>query len=827
MAIPHGLPLCPATPKGPGPWIRSLALGLALLSAACGGGGGGGSVPPKPNPTTWAPRFTQHPQDQLAADGAQATFTATATGSPAPVLQWQVQLPGASTWSDAAGATGGTFMRVAAYAEEGLRVRVLATNSEGTATSLEAKLSLRHGWTASPHFPWPRTNHTATPLLDGRVLLVGGWEDGNDAGVDFAPTQIYDPATGAYSPAPSPTIKRGKHGAVRLADGRVMIIGGLNINVGNPELYFVEIFDPVTSTWETVAGTPATVCYTQALLMQDGRVFVMAERQGVGFIFDPATGLWTITPRCLEPTTRFYCSLALLKDGRVLLVGGTGSGSQSSFAEMYDPATNTWIPAGTLPFPTSSATATRIADGRVIVAGGNDRTNDLSRASAALFDPATRTWSSLPPMALPRRDHQSIALPDGRLLVSCGTWRGFFDQTGTQELFDPATGSWSSGPSLAFPRKGHTLSLLPNGDVAILGGWDRDIVVSSLTEVYRPGTGALVPFPKQAPCRAFGTTTVLADGQVLLAGGGDASKDGFNDSRSYLQDAFLMDPATGDWRPTGSLVTARGSHHAVRLPSGKVVVLGGLSPAFENVLRTVEVYDPATGIWTQGSELLPYQLYGWEGMLPSNSQAIPLDDGRVLVLGTGAQTLLDPESGTFTPPETRPLLGVGARTRSGKVFVLPQGSRTPMLFDPALGTWSPAAAMPGPVPQFSTAVAVPLKDGRVLVLEHQGYQTNFGLVYDPAKDTWTTTLPWTVLSNGAEYISLNRFSYTVLEDGTVLGTGTMTVQYHPSTNAWEAGPSPSLGRNGSPNLAHLPDGRTLLFGGLYWYCALGHPEYYR
>jgi hypothetical protein len=93
--------------------------------------------------TTTAPTLTAEPQNATVAAGDAVTFTATASGSPVPTVQWQTSLDRGATWSNVAGATVGVYSFVVATSDNGRTFRAVFTNAAGTAVSLAAQLTVR------------------------------------------------------------------------------------------------------------------------------------------------------------------------------------------------------------------------------------------------------------------------------------------------------------------------------------------------------------------------------------------------------------------------------------------------------------------------------------------------------------------------------------------------------------------------------------------------------------------------------------------------------------------------------------------------------------
>ncbi len=127
----------------------------------------------------------------------------------------------------------------------------------------------------------------------------------------------------------------------------------------------------------------------------------------------------------------------------------------------------TGVPTGPMSVARAHPTASLLAPGLVLIAGGNDDTHTL--ASAALYTPGTRSWASTGSMSTARYFHTATLLPDGRVLVAGGE-----DLNGvlhaSAEIYDVATRQWSPTGAMGVARSGHTATLLPTGQVLVAGG---------------------------------------------------------------------------------------------------------------------------------------------------------------------------------------------------------------------------------------------------------------------------------------------------------------------------------------------------------------------
>jgi hypothetical protein len=208
----------------------------------------------------------------------------------------------------------------------------------------------------------------------------------------------------------------------------------------------------------------------------------------------------------------------LLRDGRVLVVGGYADGEMRPLAqaEIYDPATASSSATGDLGTARRSHTATLLGDGSVLIAGGSDTRRSVT-ATLERFDPATDGFLPAGTLAKARHKHAAVRMGDEVLFLGgAGIPEpdGYFVDT---ERWNATTRETTPGPTLAEGRYKFldAVVVLPDGDVLVAGGGrhaerlDRGLV--RFVRV-RAALGVAL---------AFSTVTPLNDGRILVAGGYD------------------------------------------------------------------------------------------------------------------------------------------------------------------------------------------------------------------------------------------------------------------------------------------------------------------
>lgn len=344
-------------------------------------------------------------------------------------------------------------------------------------------------WADAPDLAAIRGTASAVVLDDGTVLVAGG----GVGALAVAATEILEPDADAWQDVgPLAEARRG-HQAVLLDDGRVLVAGGLS--AGTP-LASAEVYDPGTRSWSPVEpmkaarlGHSLTVLNNGKVLAAGGSTLEGAESAGGGQtirsaasaeLFDPETGTWTATGTMAS--ARFEHTATRLRDGRVVLAGGLGptggDGETGPLAstEIYDPAAGAFVSSTDLGEARANHAAVLLGDDSVLVTGGaGGDAGDLSLASAEVFDVRAGTWSTVAPMGSTRTGHTATRLDDGRVLVIGGesVQRGTRSSLTSAELFDfdaGATGRWGPAGDMACPRSEHASVLLGEGSVLVVAG---------------------------------------------------------------------------------------------------------------------------------------------------------------------------------------------------------------------------------------------------------------------------------------------------------------------------------------------------------------------
>ena len=337
--------------------------------------------------------------------------------------------------------------------------------------------------------------------------------------------------SGSWQSLPSMSDVRGGTTAVRLTDGRVLVVGGGD---GSVALAGTDVFNPTGNAW-AFAGN------------------LNQARRGNETV--------------------------LLNDGRVLTAGGLSGGTVLASAEVWNPATSTWTLAAPMHTRRFNEVLVRLSDGRVLAAGGLDASSATTLSSAEIYDPAANAWTALAQgMSQSRADAGSALLGGGRVLIA----GGYSQQNGSNpnplsetEIFDPAAAVFLRGPSLTEARSDLTLTALNNGQVLAVGGYSSAAVLNT-AEIFDPAASMWNEVAGMHQQREKASASLLSNGWVLVSAGESADvTNGVLSSRTSLTTAEVYNPGAHQWLETPAMRCPRSTQAQVSLTDGAALVVGG------------------------------------------------------------------------------------------------------------------------------------------------------------------------------------------------------------------------------------------------------------
>jgi PKD repeat protein len=319
----------------------------------------------------------------------------------------------------------------------------------------------------------------------------------------------------------------------------------------------------VVGQWSSVMDWGLQAKHMVAL--PTGKVIVWSTGSNAS-VWDPATGSFTAAPALFGD---LHCAgQSVLADGRVIVVGGQNGAPHigTAITSIFDPYSGTWTQGPDMSYFRWYATSTTLADGRVLATSGD--APDGTRATIPeIYDPVANTWTKLTGASRSQSLYPLMfVLPDKRVFeAGPGSSTAILDTTGT--------GSWTAGPTNAYSTNGYSESavMYAPGKIIRAGGGDPAINRVSVIDMTAASPAWRDVTPMAFPRRRM-NLTILADGSVMAIGGTRSA----DDATQAVLEGEIWNPATEQWTTVAAMAEARMYHSsAVLLPDGRVVVGGG------------------------------------------------------------------------------------------------------------------------------------------------------------------------------------------------------------------------------------------------------------
>ncbi|NQW18492.1 MAG: protein kinase [Chloroflexi bacterium] len=265
----------------------------------------------------------------------------------------------------------------------------------------------------------------------------------------------------------------------------------------------------------------------------------------------------------------------------VSAINSAGTGEAATYSANIPDAPNTISSLQSMEEVREGASATLLADGRLLVLGGTSSDGQFLN-SGEVFNPDTGQWSVIAPMSVARANHTATLVHDGRVLVTGG--EGIDGLLAGAMVYDAIRNQWESDDLMSGARSHHTATLLANGRVLIVGGFSAPGMGQAFAEIWEPEGEFFTPVQTMASARARHTATLLTNGTVLVIGGTFT-----NDVA--VSTAEVFDLSQNIWSPVEAPDLARYDHAATRMLDGRVIVVGGVDSS-GLPLNGVGIFDP-------------------------------------------------------------------------------------------------------------------------------------------------------------------------------------------------------------------------------------------
>jgi uncharacterized protein YjbI with pentapeptide repeats len=342
-----------------------------------------------------------------------------------------------------------------------------------------------------------RRNHMVLALANGKILLTGGAANADASGV-LASAELYDPVAHSFGTTTGPmSTPRADHTVTLLLNGQVLVTGGFTDTA--IALSSADLYNPTTNTFTQVTAQMTTPrAEHAATLLANGKVLITGGNDNTGTalasaeIFDPVANTFTATTHAMNSVRQAHHA-DLLPNGKVLISGGLDTNNNSlASAEIYDPVADTFTLTGTMTTARGNHSSALLYTGQILVAGGltGPGTGLVLTPTAELYNPGTGTFTPTASMSIARGHYAGIVLGDGTDFISGGATL----PAGTNaDIYNPVTGTFSVSGNFTAVQSGAREAVAPDGTVLLASG-----VNNAVPAVTVPNSDLFYPAPLPA-----------------------------------------------------------------------------------------------------------------------------------------------------------------------------------------------------------------------------------------------------------------------------------------------------------------------------------------
>ncbi len=307
----------------------------------------------------------------------------------------------------------------------------------------------------------------------------------------------------------------------------------------------------------------------------------------------------------------------------------------TALASLHSVNTERILPAAHLTIPRAAHSATKLPNGKVLIAGGcvADGCEREVTNTAEVFDSTSGVFSRVGNMTTARVGHQAILLKTGLVLI-VGGWTGQ-NTTAKAELFDFKTGQFTFVGNMLQERDGFTATRLQDGRILIAGGYRGAIQRLIDAEIFDPTTNQFMRVGNMNSPRMAHSAALLSDGRVLIVGGSQAKG-------RVVASAEIFDPTDNLFSIVSNMNVPQHKQAAVSLEDTRVLIVGGAnSNDFTGQYTTTEIFDTKTYRFTSSGNMNVARF-------KISDSVVQLQNGQVLIAGSDRQAeVFDPDTNTF------------------------------------------------------------------------------------------------------------------------------------------------------------------------------------